>query len=303
MMLRNSLLAILLLVCAFSCQVYSPAFFADPQTAMLTRLIPESLRGFVAARLWEQADRYMHSGPSRIEKDRFAAGSYAGNTDLLPLLRAVTVLVPDENRPWQLLATNLGRYLGEKEQAIRLLQEAIRINRRSSEIHELYAAVASIKMFAGKPDLEEKRSAIKYLNEAIKTFVLSGKAADDHLPGLNLQAYFVLRSRLELEIGFPRSALETWEKSGLPLTQDQGRLASMLLAFRDRGIFPDPKEFSKRADISDKPVEAAQALTSGELAAAPALPLAKRSRFSLLVSLLLLATAGLFRYFYLKLQR
>ncbi|GEM_PF-6082499 len=300
-MLRNWLLAILLLVCAFSCQTQSPAFFADTQTAVLTRLIPENLRGFVAARLWEQADRYMHSGPSRIEKYRFVAGSYAGNTDLLPLLHAITVLVPGENRPWQLLATNLGRYLGKKEQAIRLLQEAIGINRGSSEIHELYAAVAAIKMFAGKPDLEEKRSAIKYLNEAIKTFVLSGKADDDHLPGLNLQAYFILRSRLELEIGFPRSALESWEKSGLPLSHDQGRLASMLMVFRDRGIFPDPNEFSKRADIPDKPVEAAISLTSGELDSTPALPLAKRSRFSLLASLLLLAVAGIFRFIYLKL--
>ncbi|MFZ5952150.1 MAG: tetratricopeptide repeat protein [Candidatus Rifleibacteriota bacterium] len=302
-MLRHLLLAILLLVCAFSCQVYSPAFFADPSTAMLTRLVPETLRGFVAARLWEQADRYMHSGPSRIEKDKFVAGSYAGNTDLLPLLRAVTVLVPKENRPWQLLATNLGRYLGDKEQAIRLLQEAIRLNRNSSEIHELYAAVASIKMFAGRPDREEKRSAIKYLNEAIKTFVLSTKAYDDRVPGLNLQAYFILRSRLELEIGYPRSALESWEKSGLPLVQEQGRLASMLLAFRDRGIFPDPNEFSKHADIPDKPVEAALSLTSGELPAVSALPLAKRSRFSLLASLLLLVAAGVFRQLFLKINQ
>jgi hypothetical protein len=118
--------AVLFLVCAFCCQIFSGSFLAnDFSEPMLIRLIPERLRSFVAARLWEQADRYMHTGPSRLEGQNFIAGSYAGNTDLLPLLHAVTALVPHELPPWQLLAANLGLHLSRKDEAIRILQHAI----------------------------------------------------------------------------------------------------------------------------------------------------------------------------------
>ncbi len=282
--------AVLFLVCAFCCQIFSGSFLAnDFSEPMLIRLIPERLRSFVAARLWEQADRYMHTGPSRLEGQNFIAGSYAGNTDLLPLMHAVTALVPHELPPWQLLAANLGLHLSRKDEAIRILQHAISLNADNPEIHELYATIASLRMFAGEPDRDEKNSALKYLQTAINKFVFSQRSIDDHAPAMNLRSYFILRSRLEVELGYPRAALESWEKSGVPLQHDQGRLASMLILYRDRGILPDPAEFKKNTVIEEKPVDAALAVTTGQNPS-PQMPQQMpkpplfRSRFSLLAA-------------------
>lgn len=289
--MRNSpgLTAILFLICALSCQIESGSFLNQGSGEnLLNRLIPERLRGFVAARLWEQADLYMHVGPSQIEANSFVAGSYAGNTDLLPLLHAITLLVPHELAPWQLLATNLGLHLQRQEEAVRLLQQAIHHNRNHPEIHELYATIASIRMFNQETSIEQKRSALKYLQKAIDTFIFSRRSFDDHSPGLNIRSYFILRSRLEVELGYPRAALKSWEKSGLPLTPDQGRLASMLLLYRDRGVLPDAGEFKKKTLRQDDPVSArikpAQPLKN----AAPAKPPLFRNLGSLKAAFFLL---------------
>lgn len=298
---RSSLMILFLLVCAFACRIESGSFVElSSHEALLYRLVPERLRGFVAARLWEQADRYMHAGPSRLEQKNFIAGSYAGNTDLLPLLHAVNLLVPHELPPWQLLANNLALHLQQKQEAIRLLQHAIHLNRDNSEIHELYATIASIKMFTGEPDIEQKRSALKYLQQAINRFVFSRRPLDDHSPGLSLPSYFVLRSRLEVELGYPRAALESWQKSGLPLTQDQGRLAAMLMLFRDRGIIPDPLEFKKNSLVPDQPAEHSMPIASKKKIAQPSVyikPPLYRPRLPLFTALLACLILALTNFF------
>lgn len=282
----------LLLLCALCCRIFSASFSIESDRSEgLFTFVPERLRSFIAARLWEKADLYMHVGPSRIEEENFTAGSYAGNTDLLPLLQAVTQLVPHELPPWQLLATNLGRHLGRRSEAIRLLQQAIHLNRFHSEIHELFASIGAIYIFTGKPDEEEKTAALKYIEKAIATFPRSRRSFDDHSPGLDLRSYYVLQSRLNIELSRPIEALSAWEKSGLPLSQDQGRLASMLIAFKQRGIIPNPREFEKVNPRGAGPESPAQPQTK----AAGIRPVYRRSRFSLLVSLLLFAALAMFR--------
>jgi hypothetical protein len=244
---QTLLCALLFLVCAFSCQIQNWLVFGEPleDSQSLSVLVPERLRGFVAARLWEQADRYMHAGPSSRVPENFVAGSYAGNTDLLPILQLVTELVPEELSPWMLLAENLGRHVGKKDEAVRLLQNAIRLNRKNPDVHQLYASIGRLKIFAGKPERKDKDSALKYMQTAISLYEKVPGPRHEDLTGFSLQAYHVLASRLCVELGRPKHALDLWLQSGLPLEADQGKLAEMLLQFRDKGIEPDVKKFTE----------------------------------------------------------
>lgn len=280
---RYFFLALLFLVCAFCCQIHS-FFRTNPLETenSLSLFVPERLRGFIAGRLWEQADRYMHAGPSKNLPEGFVAGSYAGNTDLLPLIRMVTMLVPHELPPWKLLADNLGRHLGKRDKAIRVLQEAIHENLGNPEIHELYASIAALKMFTGKPDENDKISALKYLKRAIKTVPEAGNHEKEQTPGFGLDSYYVLCSRLYVELLKPDLALAAWIKSGISLHESQGKLPAMLIDFRDKGVAPDPSMFQAEIDLPEQTSQKNLNAQKERIA-----PIARRSRFSVVLVMIL----------------
>jgi tetratricopeptide (TPR) repeat protein len=212
--------------------------------AAVHEIIPERIRGFIAARLWERADLYMHAGPSGRLPENFVAGSYAGNTDLLPVLQIITRLTPEVLPPWLLLAANLGRHLQQKEKAMMVLKRAIGQNPDHSRLHELYAAIAYLKIFMHKPEIKDKISAINYLQKAIKIFPQPVSHEELTLPGYGLKDYKVLIARLYVEVNKPQKALEAWVSSGLSLEDDQSKLAAALKKYQDQGILPDPDIFT-----------------------------------------------------------
>ncbi len=206
-------------------------------------IIPERIRSFIAARLWERADLYMHAGPSEKLPENFVAGSYAGNTDLLPILQIITRLTPEVLPPWLLLADNLGRHLQQKEKAMMVLKQAIMQNPDHVRLHELYAAIAYLKIFTDKPDLKDKISAINYLQKAIEIFPSQSVNEEFALTGYDLKDYQILTARLYVEISEPQKALKAWLDSGLLLADDQSKLAAELKKYQDQGIVPDPDNF------------------------------------------------------------
>ncbi|GAB4282445.1 MAG: hypothetical protein Kow0029_28050 [Candidatus Rifleibacteriota bacterium] len=265
----------------------------------MSAFMPERLRGFIAARLWERADRYMHLGPSGKVPENFLGGSYAGNTDLLPLLELITALVPEEPAPWHLLADNFGKYLGKKDLAVKTLQKAILANRHTEKVHELFAAIAYLKIFAGTPDINEKKSAIKYLSRATVEIEKRDLSEDDKRPGFDLSAYQVLLSRLYLETGDPEMALESWKKSGLPLNSDQGKLAELLIEYKETGeihdiesLFAREKETEKSELPKDEKVGYEKNLQNNEKTSTSL----ARSIYSLIVSFILFAAVFALRF-------
>ena len=249
--IRKILIPMLFLVLAFSFNLTRlPDSVSLNNQNLITVIVPERLRGFIAARLWEKADDYMHSGPAPNKAEPFTAGSYAGNTDILPLLQIITRLVPSEPAPWLLLADNLARFLGSFDQAVGLLQQAIIYQPEISKIHQFYAAIAYLKLFARKPDKKAKKSALNYLQTAIEKFeAFSNKPA---MHGYDLKSYFLLLARLQLETGNPEKALKAWKKTKLPLTSDQGMLASLLINYEKTGKSPDLTQFIIEESVADK---------------------------------------------------
>ncbi|MGM0600396.1 MAG: hypothetical protein ACQETH_11355 [Candidatus Rifleibacteriota bacterium] len=246
---RKILIASLFLVIAFCFRLSQfPHLPGFNRQNLMSVVVPERLRGFLAARLWEKADDYMHAGPSPNKAEPFTAGSYAGNTDILPLLEIITRLVPDEPAPWLLLADNFARYLGSFDRAIDLLQKAIIYQPEIRKIHQFYAAIAYLKVFAQTPDTRAKKSALKYLQAAIKKFDQTSKKPP--MPGYNLESYFILSARLYLEIGEPEIAVKAWENTKLPLSSDQGKLSSLLIKYRKTGQIPDLNEFKIETNLT-----------------------------------------------------
>ena len=151
--IRSRFVFLLLLALAFATNWSLPNRSVLPQTSInsdnwVKQFVPERLRSFVAAYFWSKADTLMHRGPVVANLQKFQAGSYAGNTDILPLLELVIAIMPEETAPYQLLARNLANHLDLRDQGLRVLQQGIINNQQNPVVHELYAAVAFLNIFA-----------------------------------------------------------------------------------------------------------------------------------------------------------
>ncbi len=205
-------------------------------TNILTLVFPERLRAFIAARLWEKADFLMHKGPI-LEKQNFSAGSYAGNTDIIPYLKMVITLCPNEVAPYRLLASNYAYHLGLEKEALNLIDEAILKCSNTSQLHELYATAAFILLFSpnssnSKTVKEKLKLAGNYLDKAIVNI----KKIDNYSDSVfKLENYYIIKSRIFWELNEPNEAISSWYKSGKSLENSTDRLAIALLKYKNNG--------------------------------------------------------------------
>ncbi|MDD3146350.1 MAG: hypothetical protein PHD82_03525 [Candidatus Riflebacteria bacterium] len=242
---RPFFLLTLLLVTASSFNWQLQAIFSGWPTQTdngkhLLQFVPERLRSFVAARFWARADEMMHRGSLPGSQQQYIAGSYSGNSDIVPLLQVVITLMPEELAPCQLLSRCLAS-LGSVDAGLRVIQNSILGNQGHISLHELYASAAYLKLFSGdKPGLNEIRSASRYLEKAAAIYDNAAvKFSSD--PAFNASSYQVLLARLYLELDQPETALQAWAKSGQDLDASQDRLAVLLRGFRDNGSLPEEK--------------------------------------------------------------
>lgn len=203
----------------------------------LVNFIPERFRSFIAALLWERADELMHRGPV-ISKQNFFAGSFAGNTDIIPYMKMVIELCPKEVSPYRILASNYAYHLGMKNEALNLINKAIKKCTSTVYVHELYASVAFVCLFGSdaqnqiqkKKDLE---MAEEYISKAIDAYI-KPKELSNH--ALNLENYYTVQARILWELEKYDKALESWIKSGHELEKSDDRLAASLLKYKQTGI-------------------------------------------------------------------
>ena len=211
----------------------------------ILQILPERLRAFIAARLWEKADYLMHKGPV-ISGQSFVAGSYAGNTDIIPYLKMVIALCPDETAPYRLLASNYAYHLGMKKDALILLEDAFYNCENSKHLHELYASAAFIHLFIiDSKDSENSNNdlqkAEKYINKAISIFNESAILPD---PVFRLNNYYIVKARILWELGKPDQALNAWllnDENKLETSND--KLAKNLLNYKQTGTYEPLKSF------------------------------------------------------------
>lgn len=228
--LRCRILAMaMLLTLAFTVNWSLQSRFSFLQTCF----VPERLRSFVAAYLWSKADDLMHRGPVDNRLQSFQAGSYAGNTDIVPLLRLVIAIMPEETSPYQLLANNLSKHLSLRDEGLRVLQQGIISNPEHPAVHELYAAAAFLYVFAAdRPSDSTLHAALKYLAAAIGHYnPTADKFSSD--PAFTVANYYILSARLHLELKQPDRALQSWLKSGQDIEKATDQLAVALRKYRD----------------------------------------------------------------------
>ncbi len=203
----------------------------------LQQFVPERLRSFIAGCFWAKADELMHRGPFPGSRQNFLAGSYFGNSDIVPLLNVVIALMPEEPAPYQLLSRLLAS-LGSVDEGLRVLQLGILNNRRHPAAHELYAAAAFLKLFSGaRPGVSDLIAASRYLGRASALYNTAAlKFSSD--PAFKSDSYQILLARVYLELSEPQQALAAWMKSGQNLETANDRLAEVLREYRDSGILP-----------------------------------------------------------------
>lgn len=270
----NHLGFLLLLVLAFACNWSVKCRLSNAGSlagnSFVQQFVPERLRSFAAAYLWSRAEQIMHRGPLPQLAQSFQAGSFGGNTDIIPLLQMVIMLMPEELPPYQLLASNLSRYLGEPLAGLRIIQEGIINNPDHPAIHELYAAAAFLKIFAIKADDDIRRSALKYLLRAFQSWH-GESAAFSSDPAFKPQNYAILQSRLLLELSRPDEALAAWNLSGLSLDTANDRLAILLRDYRDHKKIPTPEDLNNHREESES--TAGAAITANPQESAGVVPL------------------------------
>lgn len=223
------------------------------QPSDLIQLVPERLRSFMAARLWERAEHLMHLGPV-LSKQKFFAGSYGGNTDIIPLLKMVIILCPTETAGYKLLAGNYANHLDMKEEALKLFDRAIVNCSKSGQLHELYASKALVYLSSrgSNKRKEELKKANFALDKAIESFMPDKTYAD---PVFNIENYYVIKSRIFWELDEADQALETWYKTKKPLEGNSETLPRLLLKYKQTGI----KEAFKSDDKFDELEESQEA--------------------------------------------
>ena len=239
---RPALLLLLLLVTGMAVDSRLQNIPRQTQTladnpGYLQRFVPERLRSFVAAWVWAKADAMMHRGPFPGSGQRFQAGSYFGNPDMVPLLNIVIAIMPEELAPYQLLSRCLSS-LGAEDASLRILQEGIVNNRQHAAVHELYASVAFLKLFSGaRPTTASLRAAGRYLERAIACYN-AGAIQLSSDPAFKAENYQIILARIFIELSEPQKALEAWQKSGQNLDFANDRLAILLRDYRDHGSLP-----------------------------------------------------------------
>lgn len=210
---------------------------------LLLQFVPERLRAFVAGYLWTMAESLMHRGPVPFVNEKFIAGSYAGNTDIVPLLKAAILFMPEELVPYQMLASNLAKYLGKPEAGLRVIQQGIVSNREHPGIHELYGAAAFLLLFDWHPIDDARRiSVLKYLDRATEYWNEESERFSSD-PAFKPQNYAFLKARLLVELKRPQEALAAWQASELDLDSAPDKLAEVLRAYRDSGRVPQAEDF------------------------------------------------------------
>lgn len=213
-------------------------YYSEEPTDSLSELfldkIPRQARDLAADYFWLTADEYMHFGSSKKVRERFLAGSYAGNTEILPLIELAIFLDPQHIDAYGILSQNLAMYLNRYIEGIRLLQRGILTNKHSPRLHELYGNVAYCYAFIESYNNEGRKNdravALRYLNEAIKAYEKwdsIGKTPPKD-PVMNPTTYQILRSRFLVEAGQQNDALTAWNKSGLELQSSNDLLAKYL---------------------------------------------------------------------------
>lgn len=226
---RPHLILLLLLVLAFTFQWSFKANHPDlylPQVAISTPIeaavesVPLSLRRFVAGYLWMRADEYMHFGPTRkLARDflaTFMAGSYAGNTDIIPLIQLALVFDPQFIDGYELLAMNLCMFLHRFEEGIRELQYGIILNKNLPEVHELYGTIGYIQYHVQKYDARYTRN-----NEIAKRYFEAASQVYGNNPGekrvdvMRPENYHLHLARIYVEQGLLQKAVKEWDLSGL----------------------------------------------------------------------------------------
>jgi len=255
---------------------------------LLLQFVPERLRAFVAGYLWSKAESLMHRGPVPYADEKFSAGSYAGNTDIVPLLKASILLMPEELVPYQMLASNLAKYLGKPEAGLRIIQEGIVRNREHPGIHELYGAAAFLLLFDWQPVDDTRRlSILKYLDRATEYWNEESERFSSD-PAFKPQNYAFLKARLLVELKRPQEALAAWQTSELDLDNAPDKLAEVLRTYRDSGRVPQAEDFpAMSADEKIADVTQADNLPESK---APALPANAMLRLLLGAAMLLLTS-------------
>ncbi len=201
-------------------------------------ILPERLRSFIAARLWEKADRRMHLGPV-VPGQNFLAGSYAGNTDIIPYLKMVIALCPEEVAPYRLLASNYAYHLKMEDEAINIYKDAISNCSKTPFLHEIYASLAFIHLFSLKrqnPDFNKKELILanECIDKAIESYQENKDKQDLVFKKDN---YYTIKARILWELEQPDQALQSWQMSGINLENSQDKLALLLLKYKETGVY------------------------------------------------------------------
>ncbi|NLI77075.1 MAG: hypothetical protein GX442_11620 [Candidatus Riflebacteria bacterium] len=193
--------------------------------------VPRQVRRLGADFLWLRADEYMHFGPSRRYRGAFLAGSFAANTEILPLLELAIRLDPAHFEAYGILAENLALYLDRFVPAVRTLQEGILANRDHPGVHELYGSIAYCYGFVKSYDVKkenDRRVALRYLDAALAAAARAGVASETPGQTLNPVNYQVMRARFLVEQGRRDEALAAWMAAGQPLGPAGGLLGDYL---------------------------------------------------------------------------
>ncbi len=212
--------------------------FYTKENSKLIYIFPERLRSFIAARLWEKADHLMHQGPI-VSEQKFIAGSYAGNTDIIPYIKMVIALCPEETAPYRLLASNYAYHLNMEDEAVKTYEQAISNCSKSPYLHEIYASLAFIHLFSLKrSDPNKIRDELEQANANIDKAIAcynENKNSSDQI--FKIDNYYTIRSRILWELEKPEQALLSWQMSGIHLEESQDKLALLLMKYKNTGIY------------------------------------------------------------------
>jgi tetratricopeptide (TPR) repeat protein len=209
----------------------------------------ERLRSFVAAILWERADMLMHRGAIDPVNQKFKAGSYVGNTDIIPLLKLVTHISPEELAPYQLLARSLAYAQGNPDEGIRVLQECLVRNPRKHGLHEIYASMAFLKLFFNSEvSRYDREVALNYLRSArLRIIQEEGRVSTD--PAFTLENYTILMASLLVDLGRSDMALEVLEEADISLYGPEDLIFAYLAEYKNTGI--DKESFLRNQAVME----------------------------------------------------
>lgn len=216
----------------------------------------ERIRSVIASELWNRADTLMHRGSINPETQRFQAGSYVGNTDLIPLLKAITYLKPNEAFVYRMLAQSMVYADGDVNKAEKELHRGIdnisysEKNTINKEKHKLYASIALLKMFYG--DKYYYKYAISYLESAIKYYRPDDNEEPDNI--FTLRNYYIFLARLYIEIDEPEKALLSLYEGKVSLYSSNDIIFKYLREYRLSGETNKSLFKEENYELSEEPI-------------------------------------------------